>query len=87
MGEVVKIPPGKVTTYGRLARRLKTSPRAVGQALKRNRRPIVIPCHRVVASDGAIGGYRLGIERKISLLRCEGVQVRNKRVDIRRFGI
>ncbi|HKK13791.1 MAG TPA: methylated-DNA--[protein]-cysteine S-methyltransferase [Gammaproteobacteria bacterium] len=50
------IPPGRPVTYGALARRLQTSPRAVGQACRRNPIPIVIPCHRVVAATGA-GGY------------------------------
>lgn len=77
-----KIPRGKVTTYGEIARALKTSPRTVGQALKRNTRPVVIPCHRVVCSDGSLGGYRgkLNSRRKISLLKKEGVLVKNNRL-------
>jgi len=51
------IPPGQTTTYGQLARRLGTSARAVGQALGDNPLPIVIPCHRVVAADGSLGGF------------------------------
>lgn len=50
------IPPGKVCTYGELAKLLGSAPRAVGQACRRNPIPIIIPCHRVVASAGA-GGY------------------------------
>jgi methylated-DNA-[protein]-cysteine S-methyltransferase len=56
------IPPGTVWTYGQVARaigRPKAS-RAVGQALGRNPLPIVIPCHRVIASDGSLGGYSGG---------------------------
>jgi|BEDMetMinimDraft_2_1075160.scaffolds.fasta_scaffold05929_2 methylated-DNA-[protein]-cysteine S-methyltransferase len=53
------IPPGEVLTYGALARRLGTSPRAVGQANAANPLPIFIPCHRVVAESG-LGGYSGG---------------------------
>ena len=51
-----EIPRGKTLTYGTLAKRLEAEPRAIGQACGDNRLPIVIPCHRVVASDG-IGGF------------------------------
>jgi len=51
-----KIPPGETCSYGELARRLRTSPRAVGNACRANPIPIVIPCHRVVAAGG-IGGF------------------------------
>lgn len=54
--ELKKIPPGKVVTYGELAKKLGTSARAVGNACRKNPIPVVIPCHRVVAAGG-IGGY------------------------------
>lgn len=54
--ELLTIPAGEVVTYGELARRLKSSPRAVGNACRRNPVPIVIPCHRVVAKHHR-GGY------------------------------
>ena len=54
--ELKKIPPGKVVTYGALAKKLGTSARAVGNACRKNPIPVVIPCHRVVAAGG-IGGY------------------------------
>ena len=72
--EVKKIPRGKVVSYGDIARKLKTSPRAVGQALKRNFDKRV-PCHRVVMADGRLGGYNRRIELKERLLRKEGVEV------------
>jgi len=77
-----QIPRGKVTTYGELARFLGDIKlaRAVGQALKRNSEPIKIPCHRVVCSDGRIGGYNGGISEKIKLLRSEGIIIRDNRV-------
>ena len=54
------IPPAATLTYGELARQLATSPRAIGQANGSNPIPILIPCHRVLASGGAIGGYSGG---------------------------
>jgi len=54
---VKKIPKGKTMTYGEIAREINSSPRAVGQALKRNPNPIIVPCHRVIRKDGKIGGY------------------------------
>ena len=76
---VRQIPRGKVTTYGSISKRLKTSPRAVGQALKRNKRTIVIPCHRVICSNGSLGGYS-GKASKEKLLRDEGVKLKNSKV-------
>jgi methylated-DNA-[protein]-cysteine S-methyltransferase len=57
-----RIPAGKVTSYGELARQLKSSARAVGNACRRNPLPIVVPCHRVVAvnGDGGFMGKRGG---------------------------
>lgn len=54
--ELVKIPAGKVVSYGALAQKLGTSARAVGNACRKNPVPVVIPCHRVVSANG-IGGY------------------------------
>lgn len=74
-----KIPRGKVTTYGELARAAGTSPRAVGAILSRNFDPEV-PCHRVVLSDGWVGGYNRGTAEKIAKLKKEGVTFEGKRV-------
>lgn len=68
---VKKIPSGKTTTYKAIAKKLKTSPRAVGQALKKNKDYKNIPCHRVICSNGKIGGYNRGIKKKIELLKKE----------------
>ena len=67
---VKKIPKGKTISYGEIAKQLKTSPRAVGQALKKNYNK-KIPCHRVIKSDGTLGGYNRGIKKKILLLKKE----------------
>lgn len=68
------VPAGQVVSYGEIARRIGRphGSRAVGQALGRNPVPIVIPCHRVVASGGRLGGYTGGLTIKKKLLRLEG---------------
>ncbi|ADG13919.1 methylated-DNA/protein-cysteine methyltransferase [Methanocaldococcus infernus ME] len=68
--EVCKIPFGETITYGELAEKLKSSPRAVGRALNKNPLPLIIPCHRVIAKDG-VGGYKYGVEEKIKILERE----------------
>ncbi len=54
---IAAIPHGRTLTYGEIAKRLKSAPRAVGQACGRNPHPIVVPCHRVVAANGGLGGF------------------------------
>ena len=68
------IPYGETRSYAWIARALgrPQAPRAVGQALGANPLPIVIPCHRVLASDGALGGYGGGLALKRRLLALEG---------------
>jgi methylated-DNA-[protein]-cysteine S-methyltransferase len=70
-----EIPYGEVRTYGDMARLAGSDRafRAAGQALGRNPLPILVPCHRVVARDGSLGGYTGGIEIKKFLLGIEGV--------------
>lgn len=71
---IAKIPHGRTATYGELARRLSSGARAVGMACGRNPIPIIVPCHRVVAADGRLGGYSGGdgAATKRALLRLEG---------------
>lgn len=73
---LIEIPYGKLISYNELARRIAkpNSSRAVGNAVGANRVPIIIPCHRVVSSNG-LGGYSSGIEIKKWLLRLEGAIV------------
>lgn len=73
-----EIPYGKTTTYGALAERIsamrgcgKMSAQAIGGAVGRNPVSIIIPCHRVIGSDGTMTGYAAGIEKKIKLLEIE----------------
>ena len=76
-----RIPRGKVTTYAEIALALETKAyRAVGSAMAKNKNLIIIPCHRVVRSDGSIGQYALGSDKKIELLQSEGVMIQNSKV-------
>ena len=72
--ELTRIPYGETISYGELARRVgrPNGPRAVGQANGRNPIPVIVPCHRVLASNG-IGGYGGGLRVKRALLELEGV--------------
>jgi methylated-DNA-[protein]-cysteine S-methyltransferase len=73
LGQTARIPYGAVATYGDIAREIGSprAARATGNALGSNPMPIVVPCHRVVASGGKMGGYTGGIERKQLLLTLE----------------
>lgn len=69
------IPAGETRTYGAIARSLPITATAqeVGAACAANRIAVVVPCHRVVKSDGSISGYRWGVQRKRRLINMEGV--------------
>jgi AraC family transcriptional regulator of adaptative response/methylated-DNA-[protein]-cysteine methyltransferase len=71
---LLEVPPGEVTTYGRLAGALGRpgAARAVGAAVAANPVAYLIPCHRVVRASGELGGYRWGVERKRAMLGREG---------------
>jgi len=71
------IPYGDTDTYGALAKRCGCpgGARAVGQVMAKNPLPIIIPCHRVLASDGKLGGYAGGLKYKRILLNLEGIEV------------
>lgn len=82
------IPRGRVSTYRLIARHLDNlrGARAVGTALATNPFPIVIPCHRAIRSDGALGGYQGGLRMKRTLLEMEGIPFRDaEHVAIRGF--
>lgn len=68
--------PAQMVTYGILAREIgrPNAARAVGQAVGANPLPIIIPCHRVIASDGSLGGFAWGIKIKKKLLSVEGIR-------------
>ncbi len=72
---LLTIPRGQTITYGEIARRLGVhSAQAVGGAVGHNPISILIPCHRVVGSDGSLTGYAGGVERKARLLQLEGAR-------------
>ncbi len=75
---LVDVPFGTITTYGSLAEAANLTPeasRAVGGAVGANPLPIIIPCHRVIRTDRKLGGYSGGLDRKVELLRLEGIDV------------
>ena len=82
--EVCKIPKGKTKTYKDIAIKLKTSPRAVARILSSNQNPINIPCHRIVMSNGDIGGYtfrgKSNKKMKVKLLKKEGVKIEKGKI-------
>jgi len=80
--KLLKVPKGKVTTYGELAKAvgLENGQRVIGQIMNKNPFPVIIPCHRVVKSDGKIGGYYYGEQVKTKMLSDEGVLVKNGKI-------
>ncbi len=76
---LLRIPAGQISTYGQIARQLGSpgSARAVGSAIGQNPVAWLIPCHRVLRTDGGLGGYRWGEERKLAILGQEFAQTDN----------
>lgn len=72
---LTRIPYGKTISYGEQAKAMRKAKafRAVGSANGKNPIPIIIPCHRVIASDGGLGGYSLGLKMKRQLMKIEGI--------------
>ena len=80
------IPVGKVSSYKAIARAMKTKAyRAVGRALNKNPYAPKVPCHRVVNSNGRLGGFASGLKKKIALLKKEGVKIKNNRIEKKYF--
>jgi methylated-DNA-[protein]-cysteine S-methyltransferase len=79
---IKKIPTGKVSTYQEVARAVgyPNAARAVGSALAKNPTLVIIPCHRVVKSDGRIGNYVKGQKQKERLLKKEGILVKKGKI-------
>ena len=77
-----EVPKGKVTTYGELSKAvgLKNGQRYIGNVMNKNPYPVIIPCHRVVMSDGKIGGYYYGADVKTKMLNKEGIQIQNGKI-------
>jgi methylated-DNA-[protein]-cysteine S-methyltransferase len=81
------IPLGKVATYGQIARKMgkPKAARAVGQALHCNPLAPKVPCHRVVQSNGDLGGFAGGLKKKTILLRQEGIVIKDNRLDLNKY--
>jgi len=75
--QLLRVQHGHVTSYGQIAREIgkPDQARAVGQAVGANPIPIVVPCHRVIASDGRLTGFSGGLRIKVALLKLEGIEV------------
>ena len=83
-----RIPAGKVATYGSIAKALRTrSYRAVGNAMNKNPYAPVVPCHRVVGSDGSLTGYAGGLKKKHAMLIAEGVTICKGKADLAKHGL
>lgn len=76
--EMAKIPPGETLSYKELATRAgnPNAVRAVGTACKKNKLPLIVPCHRVIKSDGSLGEYVFGPKMKNFLLNHEGISIK-----------
>jgi O-6-methylguanine DNA methyltransferase len=83
-----KVPKGKVTTYQDLAHTIGSKAyRAVGSAMRKNPFAPVVPCHRVINTDGSIGNFsgKDGVKGKIKMLREEGIIIINNKIDLKKF--
>ena len=80
--KLLQVTKGKVTTYGDLAKAvgLKNGQRFIGTIMKKNPYPAIIPCHRVVKSDGKIGGYSYGEKVKLKMLEKEGIKIKDGKI-------
>ena len=81
-----QVPKGKVTTYKSLAQAMKTKAyRAVGNAMNKNPYAPIVPCHRAISADGSLGGYAHGVQKKIQMLKAEGIKIENNKIDLDKY--
>jgi len=80
--KLLEVPPGMVTTYRELAMAvgLKNGQRVIGRIMNKNPYPVIVPCHRVINSNGKIGGYAWGEKIKTNMLSKEGVKIKNGKI-------
>ena len=80
--KLLQVPEGKITTYGDLAKAvgITNGQRAIGNVMKKNPFPVIVPCHRVVKSDGKIGGFVYGEKVKSQMLIKEGIKIKNGKI-------
>ena len=81
--KLLQVTLGKITTYGELSRAigLKNGQRVIGQIMKKNPFPVIVPCHRVVKSNREIGGYAFGVDIKRNMLTKEGICIKNDKIE------
>ena len=81
-----KVPKGKVTIYKEIARALNSKAyRAVGSAMNKNPYAPHVPCHRVINSNGDVGGFASGANAKIKLLKSEGIEIKNNKINLNKY--
>ncbi|MDO8528425.1 MAG: MGMT family protein [Nanoarchaeota archaeon] len=95
-----KVPKGKVTTYKEIAKALHSKAyRAVGSAMHKNpyfaargwvggsnlKSSDLVACHRVINSDGSVGGFASGQKNKIKMLRAEGIEIKDNKIDLGKY--
>lgn len=81
-----KVPKGKVTTYKALANKAGTKAyRAVGSAMNKNPYAPQVPCHRVINSNGEVGGFASGTKNKIKLLKKEGIKIEKGKINLKKY--
>lgn len=80
--KLLEVPKGKITTYSQLAKAigLPNGQRSIGRIMNNNPYPVIIPCHRVVNSNGKIGGYAFGQDVKTNMLAKEGIKIKNGKI-------
>lgn len=80
--KLAEVPKGKITTYSELAKAvgIQNGQRAIGNIMNKNQFPVIIPCHRVVKSDGSVGGYAYGQDIKKNMLAKEGIKIQNGKI-------
>ena len=81
-----KVPKGKVTTYKEIAKALHSRAyRAIGNAMNKNPHAPHVPCHRVINSNGNIGGFASGTRNKIKMLKKEGIEINKVKINLKKF--
>lgn len=80
--KLLEVPEGKVTTYAELAKAvgLENGQRVIGQIMNKNPFPVIVPCHRVILSNGKIGGYAWGEKVKTKMLAKEGIKIKKGKI-------
>lgn len=86
-----KVPKGKVTTYKALAEKLGIKAyRHIGKIMNKNPYSFLksgdVPCHRVIGSDGSLVGFAQGLKKKAEMLKSEGIEIKNGKIDLKKYG-